>query len=67
MARSWFKCVSMGMLGLAIVSATAQGPGRRLVYQVAPEYPLVLGEKMIRGIVRVRVTVRPDGLVREKH
>lgn len=38
---------------------------RKIVKKVEPEYPSVLRDKGIGGTVRLRVTVRPDGAVKD--
>ena len=38
---------------------------RKILKKVEPEYPALLRDKGIVGTVRVRVTVRPDGTVKD--
>lgn len=60
--------LSAVLLGLlAIVSSTvgAQKFERKVVKKVAPVYPAILREKGIGGVVRLKVTVRADGTVKD--
>jgi TonB family protein len=43
----------------------SQDIDRKIVKKVEPEYPSVLRDKGIGGTVRLRVTVRPDGAVKD--
>jgi TonB family protein len=59
-----------GLFALALLGATAvhaQKTERKLVKKVEPIYPDVLRERKIGGIVKLRVTIRPDGSVRDVH
>lgn len=46
-------------------AAAEDQPERKLVTRVEPEYPAILRQKAIGGTVRLRVTVRPDGAVKQ--
>lgn len=43
----------------------SQDNDRKVLKKVEPEYPAVLRDKGIGGTVRLRVTVRPDGTVKD--
>lgn len=43
----------------------SQDSDRKVLKKVEPEYPAVLRDKGIGGTVRLRVTVRPDGTVKD--
>jgi TonB family protein len=51
---------------LLVVSLTsyAQQPERKAIYQVAPQYPPVLKNKQIGGVVRITAIVGPTGVVK---
>jgi len=56
-------CLALG----ACIShpARAQAPaGRKILKQVEAQYPAMLKKRGIGGTVRLRVTVKPDGSVR---
>ena len=43
----------------------SQEAERKILKKVEPEYPSVLRDKGIGGTVRLRVTIRPDGVVKD--
>ena len=43
----------------------SQDTDRKILKRVEPEYPAVLRDKGIGGVVKLRVTVRPDGTVKD--
>ncbi len=43
----------------------SQDAERKVVKKVEPEYPAVLRDKGIGGTVKLRVTIRPDGTVKD--
>lgn len=51
--------------GLSSGIVFSQDNERKVVKKVEPEYPAVLRDKGIGGTVRLRVTVRPDGSVKD--
>jgi len=51
-------------IGTGIVIAQ-QETERKIVKKIEPEYPSVLRDKGIGGTVRLRVTVKPDGTVKD--
>jgi TonB family protein len=55
----------LGTILIGNVSAHAQSAERKLLKKVDPYYPTVLRERKIGGTVRLKVTVRADGTVRE--
>lgn len=48
---------------LCVFTALSQESGRKILKQVEPEYPRVLKKMEIGGVVRLKVTIRPDGSV----
>lgn len=48
---------------LCILGANGQESTRKIVKEVEPEYPRVLKKMEIGGVVRLKVTIRPDGTV----
>ena len=52
-------------IGTGIVIAQQQENDRKVVKKVEPEYPSVLRDKGIGGTVRLRVTVKADGTVKD--
>lgn len=53
------------VFGLGSGIVFSQESDRKVLKKVEPEYPSVLREKGIGGTVRLRVTVRPDGTVKD--
>jgi TonB family protein len=51
-------------IGTGVVIAQ-QETDRKVLKKVEPEYPSVLRDKGIGGTVRLRVTVKPDGTVKD--
>jgi TonB family protein len=53
--------------GSNVVLSQAQDSGveRKILKKIDPEYPAVLRDKGIGGTVRLRVTVKPDGTVKD--
>jgi len=51
--------------GSGIVLSQDAGGERKILKKVEPEYPAVLRDKGIGGTVRLRVTVKPDGTVKD--
>ena len=49
----------------AVSGANAQVVERKLIKKVPPEYPAVLKEHRIHGIVRLSVIVKADGSVKD--
>ena len=43
----------------------SQDADRKILKRIEPEYPAVLRDKGIGGVVKLRVTVRPDGTVKD--
>lgn len=54
----------LALILLVVGVCLAQHAGRKLVSQVAPEYPPVLKEKMIGGAVKIIAVVARDGTVK---
>lgn len=52
------------LLCISCLPAHAQSSGRKLIKRVEPVYPELLRDRGIRGTVRLKVTVRPDGTIR---
>ena len=52
------------VLMLGVCSSIGQEAPRKILVRVPPEYPTILKNKDIIGIVRVRVVVSPSGIVR---
>jgi TonB family protein len=50
---------------LGSIVVLSQDADRKIVKKVEPEYPSVLRDKGIGGTVRLRVTVKPDGTVKD--
>ena len=65
----WIRaCATFGVLmlvGLLLASMEAQNapPLRKLVYKVAPKYPRELKQNAIGGIVRLSISINPNGSV----
>jgi TonB family protein len=57
----------LGMVLIGNLVAHAQSSERKVVKKVDPVYPTVLRERGIGGTVRLKVTVRADGKVRDVH
>jgi TonB family protein len=52
------------VLMLGVCLSTGQEAQRKVLLRVPPEYPPILKDKNIIGIVRVRVVISPSGAVR---
>jgi TonB family protein len=64
--RRFWGLTLLGSCVLAISCAgtlCAQETNRKLLKQVEPEYPRVLKKMEIGGIVRLKLTIKPDGSV----
>jgi len=59
-------CLLVSLL-TGYVAAYAQSAPRKLVTRVDPVYPWVLRERRIEGTVRLKLSVQPDGKVRDVH
>ena len=60
------KC--LGLAGLVLAAGLAlfgQTPERKVIKRVPPEYPALLKQKRIFGIVKLNVVIRPDGTVKD--
>ena len=58
-------CLALGACISHPARAQAQAPaGRKILKQVEAQYPAMLKKRGIGGTVRLRVTVKPDGSVR---
>lgn len=57
--------VGLALAALSSDQSAAQEPGRKLLKMVSAEYPAVLKQRNIGGVVKLRVTVRADGTVKE--
>lgn len=55
----------LGVVSLGTTAANAQKTERKVVKKVDPNYPAILRERKIGGTVKLRVTIRPDGSVRD--
>jgi|SRR5215467_9005056 len=53
------------VFGLGSGIVFSQDADRRIIKKVEPDYPAVLRDKGIGGTVRLRVTVRADGTVKD--
>ena len=61
-------CAALGLVLLALLSPAsiqAQNPSgvRKVVYKVAPKYPRELKQNAIGGIVRLSISISPNGSV----
>src|SRR6478736_6650584 len=61
-------CGALGLVLLALLSPAstqAQNPSgvRKVVYKVAPKYPRELKQNAIGGIVRLSISISPNGAV----
>jgi TonB family protein len=62
-------CVLLSLIALSFLlsspghAQSAAHPHRKIVSQVDPEYPMLLREAHIEGLVRLELTVRPNGTV----
>jgi TonB family protein len=52
------------VLMLGVCLSTGQEASRKILVRVPPDYPPILKNKDIVGIVRVRVVISPSGIVR---
>lgn len=60
------KCVFLsGVLLAAGLPLFGQNQERKVIKKVPPEYPALLKQKRIFGIVKLTVTIRPDGTVKD--
>ena len=57
-------CLAL-VFGLGSGIVFSQDTDRKILKRVEPEYPAVLRDKGIGGVVKLRVTVRPDGTVKD--
>jgi TonB family protein len=57
--------VLLGLLACVCPTASAQKFERKVIKRVEPTYPAILREKGIGGVVRLKVTVRADGTVKD--
>jgi TonB family protein len=57
--------VLLGLLAVVSFNVGAQKFERKVIKKVAPVYPAILREKGIGGVVRLKVTVRADGIVKD--
>ena len=48
-----------------ILPASGQGDNRRLVTQIMPAYPENLKKFNVSGIVKLQITISPNGVVKE--
>jgi len=55
----------VGLISIGTLTVRAQGNARKIVKRVEPIYPKILQERKIGGTVRLTVTVRADGTVRQ--
>jgi len=53
------------VFGLGSGIVFSQDADRKILKRVEPEYPAVLRDKGIGGVVKLRVTVRADGTVKD--
>src|SRR5215475_4015324 len=56
--------VAVFIFGSKVVLSQESGE-RKVLKKIEPEYPSVLRDKGIGGTVRLRVTVKPDGTVKD--
>jgi TonB family protein len=63
--RNCFLLVSLIVLLilLPVLSQTDIRPHRKVIFQAEPEYPAFLREGHFEGLVRLELTVRPNGTV----
>jgi len=54
-----------GLISIGALTVRAQNASRKIVKKLQPVYPAVLLQRKIGGTVRLTVTVRPDGSVRD--
>ncbi|HJZ66093.1 MAG TPA: energy transducer TonB [Candidatus Acidoferrum sp.] len=60
-----FACLIAVFVCGSKVVLSQDGGERKVLKKVEPEYPSVLRDKGIGGTVRLRVTVKPDGTVKD--
>ena len=58
------SCLLFGVLWTFPAQAQDSGE-RKVVKKVEPEYPAILKRRAIGGTVRLKVSVRPDGTVKD--
>jgi TonB family protein len=58
-------CLCMLMLFCALPGNAQDNNGRKVVKKAPVQYPSILKSKGIGGVVRLRVFVKPDGMVRD--
>ena len=61
--RVAFCIAVLGLLSVAPVEAQNTPGLRKLVYKVAPKYPRELKQNAIGGIVRLSISINPNGSV----
>ena len=64
---AWMAALLGGVLAVAVIpSASGQEQGtRKAKSKVAPTYPELARKMRIAGVVKVQVTVAPDGVVKD--
>jgi len=61
---SWVRALFCGVLLVALPGpCLAQDAERKVIKHVEPKYPEMMRELEIKGTVRLKVTIRPDGTV----
>jgi TonB family protein len=58
-----FCVLVLGFLSIAFVEAQNTPSLRKLVYKVAPKYPRELKQNAIGGVVRLSISISPNGSV----
>jgi len=53
------------LLLAAGIAVLGQNQDRKIIKKVPPEYPALLKQKHIFGVVKLNVVIRPDGSVKE--
>ena len=48
---------------LPVHAQQMEGTGRKLLYKVDPQYPVILKDHWIGGVVRLKVSISPGGVV----
>jgi TonB family protein len=72
-AGKWFDLVGTlvicifftAIYPLAVHAQKTEGTGRKLLYRVDPQYPVILKASRIGGVVRLNVSISPAGVVQK--
>lgn len=52
---------SLVLMGATLI---AESPDRKVLYQASPDYPAIAAQMNLRGTVKLKIWINPDGTVR---